>query len=73
MAKPRLVEPGIVHVQRRDADSIVETLIHVINRTADVSECDDCWRITETNGDRHWYPKDSLLGVVVRREEVSSE
>lgn len=73
MAKPRAVELGIVHVQRRDDSSIVETLVPVISRTADVSEGESDWRITEDNGDRHWYPKDSLLGLVVRSPESSAK
>jgi hypothetical protein len=73
MARPRLVDVGVVHVQRRDNDCIVETLIPVVNRTADVTESDDCWKITQSNGDRHWYPKDGLLGLVIRSEESSVE
>jgi len=66
--KPRVVDPGIVQVHRRDNNEIVASTVHVISRKEDVIEGDDSWHITGSDGSKHWYPKDALLGVIVMKE-----
>lgn len=68
MAKPKVVDQGVVQIHRRDNNEIVAHTITVLSRKDDVEEYDDCWRISGADGSKHWYPKDSLLGIIVLPE-----